>query len=227
MSLTHYLLLLIVPMLLGFWAQWRVKSAFGKYAQIRASSNVSGADAARRVLSASQILEVEVMEIDSMLGDHYDPSTKRLCLSSAVYREPSIASLGIAAHEAGHAIQHARQYGPLHARMALVPLTMYASRILPWVTFGGFAFGFLGLFKIGIVCYLLLAVFHLITLPVEFDASARAKVVLRDMGLIQSGPEAAGVNSVLNAAAWTYVAAFVAILGNLLYLVMAMQGRRD
>lgn len=227
MTLTHYLFLIIVPMLLGLWAQWRVKSAFGHYSQVRASSNISGADAARQVLAASQIRDVEVVEIDSMLGDHYDPTTKRLCLSSVVYHEPSIASLGIAAHEAGHAIQHAMHYGPLRARMALVPITMYASKILPFVTIGGFVFGFFGLFKIGIVCYLILAAFQIITLPVEFDASARAKVVLRQMGLVEAGDEAAGVNSVLNAAAWTYVAAFVATLGNLFYLIMAMQGRRN
>ena len=226
MTITQYVLFLILPMVLGLWAQWRVKSAFGKFSQIRATSGISGADAAREVLAASQIRDVEVVEIDSMLGDHYDPSTKRLCLSSAVYREPSVASLGIAAHEAGHAIQHAMHYGPLRARMALVPITMYASSILPWVTIGGFVFGFLGLFKIGIICYLILAAFQIITLPVEFDASARAKVVLRQMGMVQAGPEASGVNSVLNAAAWTYVAAFVATLGNLLYLIMAMQGHR-
>ena len=227
MTITHYLFLIILPMLLGLWAQWRVKSAFGKYSQIRATSGISGAEAARQVLAGSQIRDVEVVEIDSMLGDHYDPTTKRLCLSSAVYHEPSIASLGIAAHEAGHAIQHAKHYGPLRARMALVPVTMYASKILPFVTIGGFVFGFLGLFKIGIVCYLILAAFQIITLPVEFDASARAKVVLRQMGLVGLGDEASGVNSVLNAAAWTYVAAFVATLGNLLHLVSAMQGRRD
>ena len=226
MTITQYVLFLILPMVLGLWAQWRVKSAFGKFSQIRATSGISGADAAREVLAASQIRDVEVVEIDSMLGDHYDPSTKRLCLSSAVYREPSVASLGIAAHEAGHAIQHAMHYGPLRARMALVPITMYASSILPWVTIGGFVFGFLGLFKIGIICYLILAAFQIITLPVEFDASARAKVVLRQMGMVQAGPEASGVNSVLNAAAWTYVAAFVATLGNLLYLIRAMQGHR-
>ncbi len=226
MTLSHYLLLIIVPMLLGLWAQWRVKSAFGKYSQIRATSNLSGADAARQVLASEQIRDVEVVEIDSLLGDHYDPSTKRLCLSSAVYREPSIASLGIAAHEAGHAIQHARHFGPLRLRMALVPVTMFASNILPFVTFGGFVFGFLGLFKLGIVCYLVLAAFQIITLPVEFDASARAKVVLQQLGLVDRGSEAVGVNRVLDAAAWTYVAAFVATLGNLLYLIALTQGNR-
>ena len=225
--MTNYLLLILLPIALGLLAQWHVKSAFGKYSAIRASSNVSGADAARQVLATEQIHDVEVVEIDSMLGDHYDPSTKRLCLSSAVYREPSIAALGIAAHEAGHAIQHARHYGPLRLRMALVPVTMYASKALPFIMIGGFMFNFLGLIKLGILCYLVLAAFQIITLPVEFDASARAKVVLRQMGLVSAGDEATGVNRVLDAAAWTYVAAFVAVLGNLLYLIMATQGRRD
>jgi Zn-dependent membrane protease YugP len=101
MTLTHYLALIIAPILIGLWAQWRVKSAFGKYSQVRASSNVSGAQAAREVLAAAQIHDVEVVEINGMLGDHYDPSSKRLCLSSAVYNTPSVAALGIAAHEAG------------------------------------------------------------------------------------------------------------------------------
>ena len=225
MTLTNYLLLIIVPMLLGLWAQWRVKSAFGKYSQVRATSGVSGAEAAREVLAAAQIHDVEVVEINDMLGDHYDPSNKRLCLSSDVYHTPSVAALGIAAHEAGHAIQHARHYAPLHARMALVPITMFASNLLPWIMIGAFFFHFFGLIKIGVLCYLALAVFQLITLPVEFDASARAKVVLQQMGLIQSGPEAAGVNRVLDAAAWTYVAAFVATLGTLLHFVLMMNGR--
>jgi Zn-dependent membrane protease YugP len=225
MTITHYLLLIIVPMLLGLWAQWRVKSAFGKFSQVRASSNVTGAEAAREVLAAAQIHDVEVVEINDMLGDHYDPSNKRLCLSTPVYGTPSVAALGIAAHEAGHAIQHAKHYSPLYARMALVPITMIASNMLPWIMIGGFFFQFFGLLKIGVICYLILAAFQLITLPVEFDASARAKVVLQHMNLIRGGEEAAGVNRVLDAAALTYVAAFVATLGNLLYLIMALQGR--
>ncbi len=223
--MTNYLLLIIVPMLLGLWAQWRVKSAFGKYATVRATSNVTGAQAARDVLAAAQIRDVEVVEIDSMLGDHYDPSSKRLCLSPHVYNTPSVAALGIAAHEAGHAIQHAKRYGPLHLRMALVPVTMFASKLLPFIILGGFVFQFFGLLKIGILCYLVLAIFQLITLPVEFDASARAKVILQNMGLIQPGEEAVGVNRVLDAAALTYVAAFVATLGSLLHLFLALQGR--
>lgn len=221
----NFLLLIGIPMALGLWAQMRVKGAFGKYSKVRASSDVTGAEAARQVLQAAQIHDVEVVEINDMLGDHYDPSKKRLCLSTDVYRTPSIAALGIAAHEAGHAIQHARSYGPLKARMALVPITQFSSQLLPFVMIGGLMFGMLGLVKIGILCYLVLTVFQLITLPVEFDASKRAKVVLGEMGMIQAGPEAVGVNRVLNAAALTYVAAFVASLGNLLYLLMIARGR--
>ena len=220
MTLTHYLVLLILPLLIGFWAQWRVKSAFGKYSQVRATSNVSGAQAAREVLAAAQIHDVEVVEIDGMLGDHYDPSNKRLCLSSDVYSTPSVAALGIAAHEAGHAIQHARNYAPLKARMALVPITMFASNILGVVILASWFFHFSGLFQIGFWCFLALAVFQIITLPVEFDASRRAKIVLQEMGMIQPGPEAAGVNRVLDAAALTYVAALVATIGNLIYFFL-------
>jgi uncharacterized protein len=220
-----YLFFLIIPMLLGLWAQFRVKSAFGKWSQYPASSGVTGAQAAEAVLQSAGIRDVEVAPIDTMLGDHYDPSHKRLCLSPGVYQSNSVAALGIAAHEAGHAIQHARSYAPLHARMALVPITMLASQALPFIILGGIFFQFFGLIKIGFWCYMILAVFQLITLPVEFDASRRAKAVLGDLGLIRSGEEAQGVNKVLDAAALTYVAAFVAALGNLLHLWMIMQGR--
>lgn len=221
MNMSTYLLLIGVPLVLGLYAQMRVKSAFGKYKKVAASSGVTGAQAARQILAAAQIHDVEVREINDMLGDHYDPSHKRLCLSSDVFRSPSVAALGIAAHECGHAIQHARAYAPLKWRMAIVPVTQFASQLLPLVIIGGFIFHIAGLITVGIVCYGLLAVFQLITLPVEFDASKRAKVILQQMGMVQPGGEAAGVNSVLSAAALTYVAAFVAALGNLAYLILA------
>jgi len=221
MSTSTYLLLIGVPLVLGLYAQMRVSGAFGKYKKVAASSGVTGAQAAREILNAAQIHDVEVREINDMLGDHYDPSKKRLCLSSDVFHTPSVAALGIAAHEAGHAIQHARSYAPLKWRMAIVPVTQFASQILPLVIIGGFMFHITGLITLGILCYAVLAVFQLITLPVEFDASKRAKVILQQMGMIQPGGEAAGVNKVLDAAALTYVAAFVAALGNLAYLLMA------
>ncbi len=209
-----------LPLLLGLWAQWRVKAAFSKYSQIRASRNLTGAEAARDILAAAQITDVEVVEIDGgMLGDHYDPLQKRLCLSSQVYNTPSLAAVGIAAHETGHAIQHARAYGPLKARMLVVPMTQFSSQLLPFVMIGGFWFHIFALIQLGVLCYGVLTVFQLITLPVEFDASRRAKVILGQMHIIQPGEETDGVNHMLNAAALTYVAAFVAALGNLLWLL--------
>lgn len=216
-----YLLLIGVPLALGLYAQMRVSSAFGRYKKVAATSGVTGAQAAREILNAAKIHDVEVREINDLLGDHYDPMKKRLCLSSEVYHTPTVAALGIAAHEAGHAIQHARAYAPLKWRMAIVPVTQFASQILPLVIIGGFMFQISGLISLGIICYAVLAIFQLITLPVEFDASKRAKVILQQMGMVQPGGEAAGVNSVLNAAALTYVAAFVAALGNLVFLLMA------
>ncbi len=215
----NWLILVGIPLLIGLWAQFRVSSAFKKWGEVRATSNVSGAEAARQILQAAQINDVEVVETNDYLGDHYDPSKKRLCLSSKVYHEPSVASLGIAAHESGHAIQHAKAYAPLKWRMAIVPLTSIASRMLPFVILGGLFFRVTGLITIGIYCYLVLLAFQLITLPVEFDASRRAKIILQQMGMVQAGQEVTGVNRVLNAAALTYVAAFVATLGNLLYLM--------
>lgn len=223
---SSYFLYIIVPLLLGLWAQWRVSAAFGKYSKVRASSNLTGAETAREILNAAQIHDVEVVEINGMLGDHYDPTGKRLCLSSETYNTPSIAAVGVAAHETGHAIQHAKAYAPLKARMAIVPVTQIASQMLPFIIFGGLFFRMFMLIKLGIVCYLVLTVFQLITLPVEFDASRRAKIILQNMGIIQTGPETAGVNKVLDAAALTYVAAFIAALGNLLYL-LSITSRRD
>jgi len=216
---SNWLLLVGLPLIIGLWAQWRVSSAFKKWGQVRATSNVTGAAAAREILNAAQITDVEVVEVNDYLGDHYDPTKKRLCLSSDVYNTPSVAALGIAAHEVGHAIQHAKAYAPLKARMAIVPITSIASRMLPFVILGGLFFHITGLITLGIWCYVILLAFQLITLPVEFDASRRAKVILQQMGMVQPGQEVAGVNNVLNAAALTYVAAFVATLGNLLYLL--------
>jgi Zn-dependent membrane protease YugP len=227
-----WILLIGVPIVLGLIAQAKVSSAFGHWKNIRASSGVTGAEAAREILRAANIHDVDVQEIQTMLGDHYDPTKKVLCLSPEVYNTPSVAALGIAAHECGHAIQHAKAYAPLQWRMAVVPATMFVSQILPFVILGGLFFPILGahtfyyVIMIAAVCYAVLAVFQLITLPVEFDATRRAKVILGQMGLIQPGEEAAGVNKVLDSAALTYVAAFVAVLGQLLYYILILMGNR-
>jgi len=222
---SSWLIYIGVPLIIGLWAQFRVSSAFRKWGEVRSSSNISGAECAREILQAAQIHDVDVVETNDFLGDHYDPTSKKLCLSSNVYHTPSVAALGIAAHETGHAIQHAKAYAPLKARMAIVPVTMIASQMLPFVIIGGLFFHLTGLITLGIYCYLILLVFQLITLPVEFDASRRAKIILQQMGIVQPGPEVAGVNKVLNAAALTYVAAFIAALGNLLWL-LSIRDRR-
>lgn len=224
MSFQLYLLLIGIPLAFGLWAQFRVTSAFNAFKDVPVTAGITGADAARRILADAGIGDVRVEEINGMLGDHYDPTDKRLCLSTDVYNGDSVAAVGIAAHECGHALQHRENYGPLNLRMQIVPATQFASQILPFVIIGGFFFHMTGLINVGIACYALLMVFQLVTLPVEFDASSRAKAVLRRMGIIQPGKEVSGVDAVLDAAALTYVAAFVAALGNLLYLLMA---RRD
>jgi len=226
---TIAVILIAIALIMGLWAQHRVKSAFAKYSEVRISSNMTGAEIAQAILKTAGIQDVEVAEIDGVLGDHYDPSHKRLCLSSEVYNTPSVAAAGIAAHETGHAIQHARAYAPLQARMAVVPITQITSQILPIVMFGGFFFhlipGALAV-QLAAACYGILTVFQLITLPVEFDASSRAKVILGQMGIVQPGEEAVGVERVLNAAALTYVAAFVSSLGWLLYF-LSLGNRRS
>src|SRR5438132_10264372 len=223
---SSWLIYIGVPLIIGLWAQFRVSSAFRKWGEVRASSNISGAECAREILQAAQIHDVDVVETNDFLGDHYDPANKRLCLSTNVYNTPSVAALGVAAHETGHAIQHAKAYAPLKARIAIVPVTMIASQMLPFVIFGGLFFHITGLITLGIYFYIILLAFQLITLPVEFDASRRAKIILQQMGIVQPGNEVAGVNKVLNAAALTYVAAFIAALGNLLWL-LSMRDRRN
>ncbi|OLD88280.1 MAG: hypothetical protein AUG81_07085 [Verrucomicrobia bacterium 13_1_20CM_4_54_11] len=222
---SHWLLYIGVPLIIGIWAQIRVTSAFRKWGEVRASSNITGAECAREILQAAQIPDVDVVETNDFLGDHYDPRDKKLHLSSSVSNTPSVAALGIAAHETGHAIQHAKAYAPLKARMAIVPVTMVASQLLPFIIIGGLFFRISGLITLGIYCYLVLLVFQLITLPVEFDASRRAKIILQQMGIVRPGEEVVGVNKVLNAAALTYIAAFIAALGNLLWL-MSIRDRR-
>lgn len=224
MNLSTYFILLGIPLIFGLWAQYRVTTTFNKYKKMRVSSGLTGAEAAKLILQASSIHDVDVVSIDGMLGDHYDPSKKRLNLSSDVFYGDSVAAVGVAAHECGHALQHSKAYMPLNIRMAIVPATQFASQILPFVIIGGFFFHLTNLISIGIACYAMLMVFQLITLPVEFDASARAKEILPKMGIIQAPVEVEGVHAVLNAAALTYIAAFVAAVGNLIYLLLI---RRD
>ncbi len=199
------------------WAQAKVSSTYNKYSQVNSRSRITGREAAAYVMRSAGIDDVNIVAIRGHLTDHYDPVHKRLALSEENYRGTSLAALGVAAHEAGHAIQHKVGYKALQFRMALIPITNFASRLLPFVIIGGFFFGILGLIKLGIFVYLVLTVFQLVTLPVEFDASRRAKAQLPNLGIIDP-LEIPGVSKTLDAAGFTYVAAFIASLGNLLYL---------
>ena len=215
-----FLVLIIVPLFVGLWAQMKVKSAYSKYVQVPSRGHITGREAAEAVMQSAGIHDVEIVQCHGTLTDHYDPTHKRLALSQDNFHGTSLAALGVAAHEAGHAIQHKQAYAPLNLRMALVPITSFASQLLPMVMFGGFFFGGFGplLLNIGIGVYLVLTVFQLVTLPVEFDASKRAKAQLVGLGIIEAD-ELDGVNRTLDAAAYTYVAAFVSSLGWLLYLL--------
>ena len=212
-------------MVVAVIAQVRVSSAFGRFSKVRTRRGLTGAEVAHEILRDAGIHDVEVVRTDSFLGDHYDPTKKVLCLSPGVYDSDSVAAVGIAAHECGHAVQHAQAYMPLKARMAVVPATMYASNLLPFVMIGGFWFGIMGFITLGVAIYAILTVFNLITLPVEFDASRRAKVILTRDGVV-SADEAEGVKRVLNAAALTYVAAFLTSLFYLLHLLAIRDSRR-
>lgn len=206
-------------------AQIRVSSAFKRYSQVRTRRGMTGAEVAQSILDGAGIADVAIERTESWLGDHYDPTKKKLCLSPGVFDSESVAAVGIAAHECGHAIQHKEAYAPLQLRMTIVPATMVASQLLPFVVIGGFWLGIMGFITLGIIIYAVLTVFQLITLPVEYDASRRAKVVLSRSGLVTMDEEV-GVSKVLSAAALTYVAAFLSSLFHLLHL-LAIRNSRD
>lgn len=222
-----FLLLALPGLLLGLFAQARVKGAFNKYSKVRTLRNVTGAEVARNLLDAQGLYDVAIEETKGFLSDHYDPRSKVLRLSSEVYRTPSVAAAGVAAHEMGHALQDAGGYFPLQIRSALVPAAQFGSSLAPWLFIAGLLLNFTTLAWVGVILFAAAVVFTLVTLPVEFDASARAKRLLQSHGLLV-GDEMEGINKVLNAAAWTYVAAAVAAIGQLLYFVLLLTGgRRD
>jgi uncharacterized protein len=213
-----YLLVMIPGLLLSFWASMRVKSTFRRYSQVGSRSGLSGADAARELLRRQNISNVQVEPVEGFLSDHYDPSSRTLRLSPDVYHGRSLASLGVAAHEAGHAIQHAQNYGPLAFRSLVVRPAMIGSNLGMIVLGLGLAMQATGMIWVGIVLFSAFVVFTLITLPVEFNASSRAVAALVDTGII-TGSERADTKKVLDAAALTYVAAAVAAVMQLLYFL--------
>ena len=223
-------LLFLGTMGLSLWATMRVKSVYNRYSQGVVRSGITGGQVAQEILRRTGIRDVEITHAEGMLGDHYDPLHKRLVLSAQNYFGRSPAALGVAAHECGHAIQHARAYKPLHMRMAAVGITTYANYVVMLLPLLGIATGFLtpvlGV-TILAVAWGIIMLFNLVTLPVEFDASRRAKAVLAEFGYIAPGEEATGVKKVLDAAAWTYVAAFITSLAYFLWhlLPLLMGGR--
>ncbi|MBL8582047.1 MAG: zinc metallopeptidase [Rhizobiaceae bacterium] len=228
-----WIILIIIPMLFGLYAQMKIRSAYAKNVRIPSRGRIRGAEAAHAVMQSAGVNDVEIIEVPGELTDHYDPLKKRLALSRDNYHGTSLAALGVAAHEAGHAIQHKVGYSMMSVRQTLAPATQIAASISNYVIMGGIlllslagnAMGY-NLLMVGAVALAVICLFQFVTLPVEFDASRRAKQQLVHLGIVDRD-EMPGVNETLNAAALTYVAAFVAALGSLLHILMILAGRRD
>lgn len=220
----NFILFLVIPLVAGLYAQHRVKSTFARNLQVPTSNGLTGAEVARRVLDANGLHEVPVEEVQGSLSDHYDPRNRSVHLSTDVYRNRSIASTAVGAHEVGHAIQHAQAYAFFRFRSAMFPAVQFASNIWMLFLFGGFILGVLGFVYFAIALYAIVVLFQLVTLPVEFDASRRAKRQLNDLGLVAS-TEAGGVKSVLTAAAWTYVVGALAAIAALIYYLSIFSNR--
>ena len=223
-----YFVFILPALLLAFYAQMKVRSAYSKWLKVPNTRSLSGADAARYLISANQIGDVRIEGVPGELSDHYDPRTKTLRLSQGVANSRSVASLAIVAHEVGHAVQDATDYGPLKLRGSIVPAIQVSAWIAPLLFIVGLLINSTGLAWLGVILFGGTVVFALITLPVELNASARAMAMLRDNGLVASDQDEKGASSVLNAAALTYVAALAQTLMTLLYYVTILTGsRRD
>ena len=220
-----YLLLTLPALVFSIWAQVRVKSTFHKYERVGLRSGLSGAEAARAIVRESGLEGVTVERHAGFLSDHYDPRAKTLRLSPAVYDGRSVSAVAVAAHEAGHSLQDAHGYAPLVLRSKLVPVTQIGSQLWFWPFVLGLWMNVAGLVWLGIIAFGAVVVFQLVTLPTEYDASSRAKAVLATTGIVTTQEEAQGVERVLGAAALTYVAALVASLLQLLYMLLRARDR--
>lgn len=228
-----YFLFILPGLALSMWASYRTKSAFTKYSKVKAASGLTGAQAARRMLDIAGLQDVKILRAQGFLSDHYNPMSKTLNLSAEVYDLPSLASIGVACHEAGHAIQHAKHYKPLWVRSLLVPTANIGSSLGYLVMAVGLMLsGPQGpgiIFMAGVALFSAVILFQLVTLPVEFDATARAKERVVADGIVTSS-ERVGIDRVLNAAALTYIAAVISSLLTLLYFLMRaglLGGRRE
>lgn len=223
-----YLVFMLPALLLGLWAQFKVKSTFNKYNNVRNSRGITGAEAARMILDKNGLSYVRIEHVAGKLTDHFDPRDNVIRLSSEVYNSASIGAVGVAAHEAGHAVQYAEEYTPIRLRNAIIPVCNFGSQVGPiMIVIGCFFSGQLGrsLIFFGIVLFSLMAVFQLVTLPVEFDASSRALSVIRDSGMF-ANEDYKGAKKVLSAAAMTYVAALITSIMQILYYVTRFLGNR-
>ena len=225
-----YLYLVLPCVLLSLWASSRVNSTFQKYSKQISLRRITGADAAQRVLRANGVSGVNIQRVSGNLTDHYDPKTNVIRLSDSVYDSASVAAIGVACHEAGHAVQYAQSYGPIKLRAAIIPVTNFGSRLaMPLILLGlllsAFAETSYTLVYLGIACFGLSLVFQLVTLPVEFNASRRAMRAIHDAQLL-TAEEQRGARKTLTAAAMTYVAATAVALANLLRLLVLFGGRR-
>ncbi len=225
-----YIFLVMLPgLLIGLWAQMKLKSAYAKYSREPIANGMTGAEAARHILDRAGLIDMPVNEVAGHLTDHYDPTKKALFLSSDNFHGHSLAAVGVAAHEAGHALQHQVGYGMFNLRMALVPITQFASYLWMGILLIGMFFAhahFSQLAMVAVGIFSILALFQLVTLPVEYDASARAKEQLVRLGLVRES-ERSGISKVLDAAALTYVAAMVGTFLQLLYFISAARDDRD
>ncbi|MDQ3458571.1 MAG: zinc metallopeptidase [Deinococcota bacterium] len=221
------LILFIVTFAGTLLVQMWLKSTYGKWSRVQNASSLSGAETARAILDANGLRDVPVEAVQGQLTDHYDPSKRVVRLSEANYRGASVAGMAVAAHEVGHAIQHAKAYAPLQWRAALVPVAGIGANFGPWLVFGGFMLGMNeNLILVGLALFAAAVLFQVVTLPVEFDASRRAMAQLSSMGLVTS-QDSGGARAVLSAAAMTYVAAMAASLAYLLYYLSIFLGNRE
>jgi Zn-dependent membrane protease YugP len=221
-----YLIIILPGVLIGIWAQIKLSHAYGEYSQVAVESGLTGAEAARQILDQAGLHDMPVEEVPGHLTDHYDPTKRALFLSSDNFHGQTVGAVGVAAHEAGHALQHQAAYGLFQARMALVPITQFASTAWVGLLLIGSVFHLFAQFvMIAIVLFAIMTLFQLVTLPVEYDASRRAKEQLFRLGLVHE-QERAGVSAVLNAAALTYVAALVTSVLQLVYFILRAQGSR-
>ena len=220
----YYLIFVIPAMLFSMWAQSKVTSTFNRYSKQRTYSGMTGFEAARRILAANGLYNVQVEHVSGNLTDHYDPKANVIRLSDSVFNSNSVAAVGVAAHEAGHAVQYAQDYAPIKLRAAIIPVTQIGSQLSMPLVLIGFIMGLDPLVNLGLLLFATVAFFQLVTLPVEFNASRRAVSALEMSGSI-SDEELYGVKKVLSAAAMTYVAALAVAVANLLRLVLRFGNR--